>query len=405
MVDIRESDRGYHTRVFSITSKTIGTKQICIGTKYEEKGRDRYNVYIVSNGAVGGNIGFYEVDQGTSVTDAQGVDFDVARFGEPNWTDIGKSRPKEVEKEEKEVEKDEKEDEKEEKEDEKDSDDDSDDDTPPIAANFKNLKTLNTEIGNCFYETVTRALSGPPDYKTSKEKVTQLRKDIGEYITSDARLPELIARYKNYIPGIMKKDELYGKYYNYRDDEGWDEEDIKKEMENEREKYNIPEEKLNFEVFNSHKPDDEAPYTITELFQTELNDYFQGRKDLKEDEIKEVFLTQINTPGIYANEFIVSNYQEMTNTKMLFLKHDSLKYNRDLVDIQTFELDDWTIYQEKILDEDTKFILSDYENMTHFSLIVQIAPPIGVFNQNTLPVEMQEKLASIQEKLKKKKEI
>ena len=56
---IRESDRGYHTRVFSITSKTIGTKQICIGQKYVEKGHDRYNVYPVVNGAVGGTIGYY----------------------------------------------------------------------------------------------------------------------------------------------------------------------------------------------------------------------------------------------------------------------------------------------------------------------------------------------------------
>jgi hypothetical protein len=168
-----------------------------------------------------------------------------------------------------------------------------------------------------------------------------------------------------------------------------------------RDKEAIPEDKLNYEFFSSKNPDDQAP--ISEMFQTEMTDYFQGRKDLKDNEIKEVFLTQINTPGIYASEFVITSYQEMSNTKMLFLKHNSLKYNRDLVDAQTFELDDWTIFQEKTLDEDTQFILSDYEDMSHFSLIVQVAPPMGIFKQNTLPVEMQEQIADMQVKIQQER--
>lgn len=374
MADIRESDRGYHTRVFSITSKTIGTKQICIGQKYTEDGRDRYNVYPVVNGTVGGAIGYYEVDQDTPVADAQGVDFDVARFGEPHWTaDIGKTKPVEKEKEK----------EKEE---------------PPSSANFKNIKTLSTTAGNCFYETVTCALSGPPDYKTSNEKVAELRKALGEYITSEDKLPDLIARYKNYVPGLMKDDWLYGKYYKYKDEEGWDNDDIEKEMENEREKEGIAKERLNMEDFGSRKPDDEVPEYADEMFQTEFKDYFQGRKNLNDEEIKDVFLEQINTPGIYANEFIVTNYQEMTNTKMLFMNHDKLKYDRSgRVDVQDFEFAKFTTYQEKRMDEHTQFILSDYEDMGHFSLLVQIAPPLGVFKQNTLPVEVQQLVAKIEE--------
>jgi hypothetical protein len=265
-------------------------------------------------------------------------------------------------------------------------------------ANFKNIKTLSTKVGNCFYETVTCALSEPPNYKTSEEKVAALRKQLGEYITSADKLPDLIARYNNYVPGLMKDDWLYGKYYRYRDEEGWDREDIEKEMENEREKEGIEEKRLNMEDFEGYEPYDEVPDYLDELFQTEFNDYFQGRKDLKDDEIKAIFLEQINTPGIYANEFIVINYQEMTNTKMLFVKHENLNYDRGRVGVQDFEFAKFTTYQEKTLDENTKFIISDYEDMGHFSLLVQIEPPLGVFQKNTLPVEVQQLLAQIEEK-------
>ncbi len=408
MADIRESDRGYHTRVFSITSKTIGTKQICIGQKYVEKGHDRYNVYPVVNGVVGGTIGYYQVDQDTPVADDDGIDFDVARFGEPIWTNIGKSKPMEKEKvaEKKETAKDaeiakdveiaaEAEEDAEAEEVALEAEEDENADPN---ANFKNIKTLSTKVGNCFYETVTCALSEPPNYKTSEEKVAALRKQLGEYITSADKLPDLIARYNNYVPGLMKDDWLYGKYYRYRDEEGWDREDIEKEMENEREKEGIEEKRLNMEDFEGYEPYDEVPDYLDELFQTEFNDYFQGRKDLKDDEIKAIFLEQINTPGIYANEFIVINYQEMTNTKMLFVKHENLNYDRGRVGVQDFEFAKFTTYQEKTLDENTKFIISDYEDMGHFSLLVQIEPPLGVFQQNTLPVEVQQLLAQIEEK-------
>ena len=401
---IRESDRGYHTRVFSITSKTIGTKQICIGQKYVENGYDRYNVYPVVNGVVGGSIGYYQLDQDTPVADAQGVDFDVARFGEPTWTDIGKS--KQMEKEitvAKEIAKDAVEAEEDaeiakdavEAEEDVEAVEEAEDADPN--ANFKNIKTLSTTVGNCFYETVTCALSGPP-YKTSKEKVAALRKELGEYITRDDKLPDLIARYKSYVPGLMKDDWLYGKYYKYRDEDGWDREEIEQEMKNEREKEDIDEKRLNIEDFEGYEPFDEVPDYLDEMIQTEFKDYFQGKKNLKDDEIKKIFLEQINTPGIYANEFIVTNYQEMTNTKMLFVKHENLNYDRGRVGVQDFEFAKFTIYQEKTLDENTKFIISDYEDMGHFSLLVQIEPPLGVFQQNTLPVEVQQLLAQIEEK-------
>ena len=66
--------------------------------------------------------------------------------------------------------------------------------------------------------------------------------------------------------------------------------------------------------------------------------------------------------------------------------------------VQDFEFAKFTTYQEKTLDENTKFIISDYENMGHFSLLVQIEPPLGVFKQNTLPVEVQQLVAQIEEK-------
>lgn len=359
MADIRESDKGYETRVFSITSKTHGKKQICIGRKYTENGHDRYNVYPVLNDTVGGVIGYYEVDPGTKVTDATSDDFDVARFGEPHFMKTGKTKEEEVEVE-----------------------------PPPkvkSSGNFKNIETLSTKVGNCFYETVTCALSSPPDYKTTADKVATLRKELGEYITKG---DDVIERYNNFF-----KEDMYATYYDEHLN-GMSLEEIEEDILKVRNQKKIPVADLNIEDFKKYKPSD-----VDGMLATELDDYFDGQKNLKGDDIKKMFLKKINTPGVYANEYIVTQYQLMTNTKLLFMDHAKLKYDKSHVDVNHFELSKWTIFNEFKIKEDTKFILSDYTDMSHFSLLVQINPEISVFTQKTLPGEVRKLVDNIETKL------
>lgn len=358
MADIRESDKGYETRVFSITSKTHGKMQICIGRQYDENGRDRYNVYRVVNDTVGGLLGYYDLDPGTKVNDAKSDDFDVARFGEPHFMKIGKSKEDVV------VE------------------------PPPkikSSGNFKNIETLSTKIGNCFYETVTCALSRPPDYKTTADKVATLRKELGEYIT---RGDDVIERYHNFF-----KEDTYANYYEEHLN-GMSMEEIEEDILKVRNQKNIPVADLNIEDFKKYKPSD-----VDGMLATELDDYFDGQRNLKGDDIKKMFLKKINTPGVYANEYIVAQYQLMTNTKILFMDHAKLKYDKSHVDVNHFELAKWTIFNEFNIKEDTKFILSDYTDMSHFSLLVQINPEISVFTQKTLPAEVRKLVDNIETKL------
>lgn len=356
MADIRESDKGYETRVFSITSKTIGKTQICIGKKYDENGRDRYNVYRVVNDTVGGILGYYEVDSGTKVTDATSEDFDVARFGEPHFMKTGKSKEY-VEEEE----------------------------PPPqvkSTGNFKNIDTTSTTSGNCFYETVTCAMAGFP-YKTTEEEVSRLRKKLGEYITRD---DDVIDRYNAFY-----KEDMYANYYDEQLN-GMSMEDIEEDIIKVRKQKNIPVSKLNIEDFKKYQPTPDVDGVLA----TELQDYFDGQKNLKGAEIKKMFLKKLNTPGVYANEYIVTKYQQMENTKMLFMDHSMLKYERDQVDDHNFKLAKWTISDEFKIKEDTKIILSDYTDMLHFSLLVQIKPQISVFTHSTLPGEVRKLVDNIE---------
>jgi len=65
------------------------------------------------------------------------------------------------------------------------------------------------------------------------------------------------------------------------------------------------------------------------------------------------------------------------------------------VDDHHFKLAKWTIFNEFKIKEDTKFILSDYTDMSHFSLLVQINPQISVFTHSTLPGEVRKLVDSI----------
>jgi hypothetical protein len=362
MADIRSEDRGYHTRVFSITSKTIGKRQICIGKKYDEDGRDRYNVYPVENGAVGGKVGYYELESGTKVQDDAG-DFDVARFNEPTWT-IGK--PKQTTEPEVEVEK-----------------------APPTPrTNFKIVETVTN--GNCFYDTVTRAIAGTP-YKKDEQAIKALRKRLGEFITNDDNLMDFVAHYSVLASPdkiLMKDDAYYKKYYEYLKEESLDMDEIKEQMEREREKPNFDKSQLDFDVFKSLGPDDESPNQSDseDALAIELKDYFDGNKNLKtSDDIKTTFLKNINTSGVWANEYVVAQYEKMENMMMVFLEHDSNS------DIENLNVHLWSLSVFEP-NANTRYILSDYESMRHFKLITQLNPEMSVFTQETLPESINKKL-------------
>ena len=360
MADIRSEDRGYHTRVFSITSKTIGKRQICIGRRYDENGRDRYNVYPVENGAVGGKVGYYELESGTKVEDDAG-DFDVARFNEPTWT-IGKPKQPETEPE-------------------------VALETPP-RTNFEIVDTVTD--GNCFYDTVTRALAGKP-YKKDEKAIMALRKRLGDFITNDQNLPDLVDHYKTISSPeqiLMKDDAYYGKYYEYLEEESMNMEEIEEDMEKERKNHKIPLTKLNIDDFKKMKPDDESPNQSDSenALATEIKDYFDGDKNLKTSEdIKTTFLKKMNTSGIWASEYVIAKFQVMENIMMIFLDHDSTS------EIENLNVHLWSLYMFDP-NANTRYILSDYESMRHFKLIAQNNPELSVFTKETLPESINKKL-------------
>jgi hypothetical protein len=364
MADIRFEDRGYHTRVFSITSKSLGKRQICIGKPYDENSRDRYNVYPVVDGAVGGRIGYYEVESGTKVQDDAG-DFDVARFNEPTWTT---GKPKQIDEE---IEK------------EKEA-------PPPPRSNFEIVDTVTD--GNCFYDTVTRAIAGKP-YKKDTTAIMAMRKQLGEFITNDKNLFDLTLHYSALASPEkiqMKADAYYGKYYKHLKNKTMNLGEIEEAMEEEREKDNIDPSKLNIDDFTKFGPDDESPNQSDSehALATELKDYFDGNEKMEDsEEIKTTFLKNINKSGVWASEFVISKYEVMENIMLVFLDHDSTK------EIEDLNVNLWSLPGVMIEpNTDTRYILSDYENARHFKLIAHTNPALSLFTQQTLPEVMNKKL-------------
>ncbi|NDH69424.1 MAG: hypothetical protein EBY22_16305, partial [Gammaproteobacteria bacterium] len=127
----------------------------------------------------------------------------------------------------------------------------------------------------------------------------------------------MIERYNNFF-----KEDMYATYYEEHLN-GMSMEEIEDDILKVRNQKKIPVADLNIEDFKKYKPSD-----VDGMLATELDDYFDGQKNLKGDDIKKMFLKKINTPGVYANEYIVAQYQLMTNTKLLFMDHAKLKYDK-----------------------------------------------------------------------------
>ncbi len=376
MQGIRDEDRGYNTRVFRITSVVLGsTLEICIGKKYEEGDGDRYNVYRVSNGAVGGLIGHYDTARDEPVEDESG-DFNVSTYGEPKWTisSVKKAIPKEH-KEAKEV--------KEPKEPKKE----------PKSKESMFKVIITQSKGDCFYDTAVRALYGTDNY--DEEKTTKLREEIANYI-SEERAADLVERYKACIgTNTLRDDSYYGKYWDMCLDD-------KRAVKNRKGKDIISFEDVKLLVIEDIKNDPELKSKInpdliaesTDLTQPspndELNedceyfikDYFNNDKDI-EDEFKllDIYHASLVTPNVWADDFSITSLEMLKNLKFLPMTKTGPRVEDYTLSLET---------SPEVPNEKTRFILVDYDPRTHYKLIEMI-PNKRTFTFKELPELIKEK--------------
>lgn len=380
MEGIRDEDRGHRTRVFRITSVKLGIKlEICIGLKYEEDDHDRYNVYRVSNGAVGALIGHYDIKKDEVVEDESG-DFDVSRYGEPTWTAVNliKREPKpDREKPEPEPKPDRIE-------------------PKPKPKKDTMFKVITTTVnGDCFYDTVVRALHDLNEYKV--EEINKLREEISNYIVSE-RGDDLVERYKLCIgSNTLRDDSYYAKYWDMCLD---DERAIKIRTENGKNKMSFEEVKeLVIEEINQNpelkkkiNPDlfkedtdlkQKAPNDIlSEDCEFFINDYFKGDQTIEDDfELLDIYSKSLMTSNVWADAFSITSLEMMMNIKIIPLIPNGKR------------VEDYTASLEASPDvpnEKTRFILADYEPRTHYKLI-ELIPNKRLFTFDELPDVIKDK--------------
>jgi len=356
-MDIREEDRGYRTRVFKITSVTLGTKlDICIGQKYEEGDGDRYNVYSVSDGAVGGLIGHYDVAKDTNVLDDSN-DFHVQHFGEPTWINtlkrVNPSKPKE---------------------------------SNSIVSTKSLFKVVITQSeGDCFYDTVVRALENLDDYNKADYDVSKtnlLRKKIADYIISN-RSEDLVERYKSCVSNTIRFDSKYSRYWDmcldddharkHRSGKKLSFDAVKKIVIKDNEQN--PDLNLDPDIISkSTKLTDPSPNdTSDEGCVDFIRDYFEDNTEIfSEDEILDTFITYLNTPDVWTNDFIILSLEMMDNLKIIPLTKNGNK-------VEDYTISNDVSYIEP--NRDTRYILTEYDGR-HYKLIKSDK---SVFTLKTLP--------------------
>ncbi len=348
MEDIREEDRGHRTRVFEITSAKLNkTLQICVGKSYTNENNDRYNVYRVSDHAVAGCIGHYDVSSGTGVNDADG-DFDIQKYGEPDWiinassiktapsVPKAKAQPKTKE--------------------------------PVSKGNFIIIET--DDLGDCFYDSVIRALDGSNEY--SREKVVALRNEVGEYVR-DHYSANVISMYKTCIGNnTLRYDSYYLKYWNMCLDDDValqsregrpkiDFEDAELKAENELKERPELRGKLNPALLsedtdvNQPAPNDQASPECA----SKLTQYFSDKKDLDDEGIITEYMKNIPKKEVWADDIVVSCIESMKNVKIIPLEgHGKVENFTVSLDVTLYEPNDTT-----------KFILVQYDKPVHYKLI------------------------------------
>jgi hypothetical protein len=346
-MDIRDEDRGYRTRVFKITSVTLASKlDMCIGQRYEEGDADRYNVYSVSDGAVGGLIGYYDVPRDTAVLDDSN-DFHVERFGEPTWINtlkrVNPPKPKE---------------------------------SNPIVVAKSLFKVVITQSdGDCFYDTIVRALENLDDYTKATydvSKTNELRKRLSDYIKTN-RTEDLIARYKVCsVPNTIRYDSNYVKYWDMCLDDPHAKknrvgkkltfDEVKKIVKSDIEKDPSLRDKIDPDLISkSTNLGDPSPNDISDEGCGDfLDDYFEGNDEIfAEDEIVDTFIASLNTPNVWANDFTILSLEMMDNLKIIPLTKTGNK------------VEDYNVINDIspiVPNRDTRYVLTEYDGR-HYKLI------------------------------------
>ena len=348
MEEIREEDRGHRTRVFEITSAKLNkTLQICVGKSYSYESNDRYNVYRVNDHAVAGCIGHYDVSSGTNVVDADG-DFEIQKYGEPDWlisasavktapsVPKAKAQPKTKE--------------------------------PVSKGNFIIIET--DDKGDCFYDSVIRALDGSNEY--SREKAVALRNEVGEYV-KDHYSANVISMYKTCIGNnTLRYDSYYLKYWNMclEDEDAVQSRDGKPKISFEDAELKAEDElkahpelrgKLDPTLLsedtdvNQAAPNDQ----LSPECASKLESYFNNNKDLKDDEIIAEYVKNIPKKEVWADDIVVSCVELMKNVKIIPLEGRG--------NVEKFTVSrDVTLYEPN---DATKFILVQYDKPVHYKLI------------------------------------
>jgi hypothetical protein len=382
MEDIRDEDRGKETMVFEITSISLNAVlQFCVGNPYEHKGKDRYNVYLVKNGKVHGCIGHYDVETGEDTNDTGGKDFDVKKYGEPEWLIEPSSSllTREVEREKEKP----------------DKPDKPEKPAPEIKSLFRVVTT--SKEGDCFYDSVVRSLKDGYD----EEKIQSFKEELGSFMTKGDNKQNLIEKYKAMVDvkdtkgktQTMMEDEYYRKYCQMRES-GTPDEDIivqmKKDIDAQKGKDPTIVKKIIPEDFELLANEDESPnkpvysQDVRALSDEYIRDFFNNDKTLEGDDIIDTFLENFMKKETWADAFVISQAAIFLNVIFLLLVE---KGNR----VEEYSVFNMQAQLEHPIDKDTKFIIADYEPQTHFKLIVQREPYLGRFTIDELPQVIKDK--------------
>ena len=351
-MDIHPNDKGYTTMVFKLTSPTLQkTLKICVGKPYDEGGRDKYNVYQVSDdNVVVKRIGYYLTEKDTVVMDDK--DFPIMKMGEPVYDNVDVKVPPPEKKE-----------------------------AEPVVSKSDYIIIENDATGDCFYDAVIRAETNAAD-TYSGEKIGQLRTKLAEFISKNPKFKQVIlekyASYKQTKLKRMNQMDGYKELYKRVDQEGEDKESV---QEDAAEKGT----EVDLDLFGALDGDDFFPDKTEEDVIHFLTNYFNKRTDLEGDKIIEVFTQNLVQPKKWATEDVIAAYQEMNNVQVVPLIQKGTRVEEYMVHP--------TVLKKEELLPTTKYIFADYTPLTHFKLIVRSSDKKGAFLQSELPAVLQKKIS------------
>jgi len=324
-----------------------------VGKPYDEGGRDKYNVYeVTDDNRIKVRNGYYLVDKGTVVMDDDG-DFPLMKIGEPVWDNVDVKVPKEKEKEK---------------------------EKEPEVSKSDFIVINNDATGDCFYDAVIRAETNSAD-DYSGEKIGQLRTAIANFISKTPQFREtLIEKYNSYKKNELKRMnqvEGYKDYYKRVEDDGEDEDSVIADL-----KKKLP--ALKDELFQKF-PDEFYPDPTQEDVIHLLTEYFDKRTDLTGDQIIETFVKNVKEAKKWVVEDVVAAYQEMNNVQVVPLIKKGVR-------VEDYMVHPTVLKKEELLST-TRYIFAEYAPLTHFKLIVRASDKKGAFLQSDLPAALQRKMA------------